>query len=186
MDPTKTVNLLAISGSIRPGSVNTGVLLALARLAPAAVQVRLYDGLGALPHYSPELDGENSPLVVTHYRTLLAGADGVLICTPEYAFGMPGVLKNALDWTVSSGEFYRKPVAAISASPLPSGGEKAHASLLLTLSALDARVGEPAKLTIPSVTKKLTAAGEIIDPSTGKALSRVLQELLLIMEAGRA
>lgn len=186
MNPIQTVSLLAISGSIRPGSVNTGVLLALSRLAPEGVHVRLYDELDALPHYSPERDGEHSPPVVMRFRALLAEAQGVLICTPEYAFGMPGVLKNALDWTVSSGEFYRKPVAAISASPLGSGGEKAHASLLLTLSALDARVGESAKLTIPTVTKKLTASGEIIDASTSDSLSQVLKELLLTIEAGGA
>ena len=92
-------------------------------------------GSGPCAHFSPDLDGEDAPTPVVHLRTLLGGSDGVLICTPEYAFGMPGSLKNALDWTVSSGDLNEKPVAAISASPLHSGGDKAHASLLLTLTA---------------------------------------------------
>jgi chromate reductase len=98
-------------------------------------------------------------------------------CSPEYAFGVPGVLKNALDWTVSSGEFSGKPVVAISASPLWSGGDKAHASLLLTLTALGANVPEKGKLMIPTVNKKLNANGDIVDIETMQALKMVLDAL---------
>jgi len=91
---------------------------------------RIYGGLDDLPHFSPDRDGDDPPRSVGRLRELLRTADGVLIGTPEYAFGVPGALKNALDWTVSSGEFDGKPVAAISASPLYTGGAKAHASLL--------------------------------------------------------
>jgi NAD(P)H-dependent FMN reductase len=116
-------------------------------------------------------------------RKLLNAADGVLICTPEYAFGVPGSLKNALDWTVSSGEFYRKPVVAISASPSPTGGDKAHASLLLTLMALGANVPEGGKLMIPAVGKKLNSNGEVSDPETRQALSSVLDALTQAIKA---
>ncbi len=116
-------------------------------------------------------------------RKLLKAADGVLICTPEYAFGVPGSLKNALDWTVSSGEFYRKPVVAISASPSPTGGDKAHASLLLTLMALGANVPEGGKLMIPAVSKKLNSNGEVSDLETRQALSSVLDALTQAIKA---
>ena len=119
------MQILAISGSLRAGSTNSKLLRAAASLAPEHVNFTFYDGLADLPHFSPELDDDNPPASVTHLRELLQVADGVIICTPEYAFGVPGSLKNALDWTVSTCAFSAKPVAAISASSTYMGGEKA-------------------------------------------------------------
>jgi NAD(P)H-dependent FMN reductase len=141
------------------------------------MEFTIYDGLADLPHFSPDLDGDDPPAPVSNLRKLLQSVDGVLICTPEYAFGVPGSLKNALDWTVSSGEFYRKPVVVISASPSPTGGDKAHASLLLTLTALGANVPEGGKLMIAAAGKKLNPIGEVTDPKTRKALRSVLDAL---------
>jgi NAD(P)H-dependent FMN reductase len=114
---------------------------------------------------------------------LLQTTNGVLICTPEYAFGVPGTLKNALDWTVSSGEFYSKPVAVISTSPSPTGGDKAHTSLLLTLSVLGASIPERGTLMVPTVNKKLNAIGDIVDPETMQALISVLAALAHTIQA---
>lgn len=141
------------------------------------MQVVLYEGLGDLPHFTPDLDNEASPAPVVRWRELLQSADGVIICTPEYAFGVPGVLKNALDWVVSSGEFYEKPTAVISASPLMSGGDKAHTLLMLTFQALTARIAEDAKLTVPAVNKKLTPENEISDPPLKESLEKLLAAL---------
>ena len=153
------MQILAISGSLRLNSTNSNLLRAAASLAPKNVNFKFYDGLADLPHFSPELDSDNPPASVTHLRELLQLADGVIICTPEYAFGVPGSLKNALDWTVSSGAFAGKPTGAISASPNHLGGERAHASLVLTLTALAARVVEDASFTVPFVRTKLNAEG---------------------------
>lgn len=171
------MRILAISGSLRASSTNTRLVLAIAQLAPSHMQVALYEGLADLPHFSPDLDEDNPPPAVQTLRQLLREADGVLICTPEYAFGVPGTLKNALDWTVSSGEIWNKPVAAISASPLATGGDKAHASLLLTLKALGANVPEGGKLTIPAIKKKLNTTGDLVDPETIQELRSVLSAL---------
>jgi len=135
----------------------------------------LYDGLGDLPHFSPERE---PPDAVKRLRARLGSADGVLICTPEYAYGIPGSLKNALDWLVFSGELWRKPVAALSASPSARGGEQAHAALVLTLSALEAQVVEAASLQIPFVTTKLNAEKEVSDPATLAALAASLMALV--------
>ena len=116
------MNVLAISGSLRTTSTNTALLRAAARLAPEHVTITLYDGLDDLPHFSPERDTDTPPPAVIQLRTLLREADAVMVCTPEYAHGMPGVLKNMLDWVVSSGEFVDKPVSVISASPSDTGG----------------------------------------------------------------
>ena len=181
------MNIVAISGSLRAASTNTALVRAAAALAPDGMDITVYGGLADLPHFSPELDGPpgvgDPPEAVRHLRGLLAGADGALVCTPEYAYGMPGSLKNALDWLVSSGELWRKPVVALSASPSALGGEKAHAALLLTLSALEAHVVEDGSLVIPFVRTKVTKGGEIADPETAGALRASLEALVRAVEA---
>ncbi len=177
------IKILGISGSLRMGSTNAVILQAFASLAPEDVEFTIYEHLGDLPHFSPERDTENVAESVTHLRALLAEADGVVLCTPEYAFGVPGVLKNSLDWMVSSAQYNEKPVAAISASPLPSGGDKAMASLLLTLQALGTRVPMGGVLSIPAVYQKLSN-GTVSDPKTIEALSDVLHALLGMIRAG--
>lgn len=178
------MKLFALSGSLRAASSNTAVLRVAASFAPDSVKWTFYDGLASLPHYSPELDGhykggpDDSPASVQELRQALADAKGVLICTPEYAFGMPGSLKNAFDWLVSSGELWRKPVGILSASPSANGAEKAHAALRLTLTALEAQIVPEASLCIPCVRTKLTAEGAVADPEIEQALHFVVDALV--------
>ncbi len=179
------MHIVAISGSLRADSSNTMLVRATAKLAPANMDITLYEGLDTLPHFSPDLDGADAPPSVASFRHQLQAADGILICTPEYAYGMPGVLKNGLDWTVSSGEFVNKPVLTMSASPSAMGGEKAHASLLLTLSALSAHVVEGEMLTIPFIRKKLDAHGNITDSTTIQALTTALQKFAQVIQEQR-
>lgn len=174
------MRILAISGSLRQTSSNTNILKACAKFAPPDVEIKLYDGLDKLPYFSPELDTETSIPVATvkDLREQLRHADAVIFCTPEYAFGVPGVLKNALDWIVSSGEFYDKKTAVISASPLATGGDKAHASLLQTLSVMSAKIADDSKLIIPIVRAKMDAAGNITDKELASDLLRVIRSLV--------
>ncbi len=180
------MNILGISGSLRQNSSNTALLRILKSFPHAEINFEIFPDLGRLPHFSPELDDSDASLQVRAFRAALSACDGVVLSTPEYAFGMPGVLKNALDWTVSSGEFGGKPVAAISASPTFAGGDKAHASLLLVLSALAAEVVPKASFPIPMIYKKISKAGEIIDPAIVDLLSGVLSELAAVVNAGKA
>ncbi len=169
--------ILAVSGSLKSTSTNTQLIRAAANLATPSVQFRFYEGLADLPQFSPDRDTDDAPATVRLLREALDSADAVFICTPEYAFGMPGSLKNALDWTVSSGELMDKPVAALSASPNAGGGARAHASLLLTLTALSALVPEDARLIIPQIRTKLDANGHIQDASLKQALGIVIDAL---------
>ncbi len=109
-------------------------------------------------------------------------ADGIIISTPEYAFGVPGVLKNALDWLVSSGELNEKPVVAISASPLSSGGDKAMASLLLTLKALGTKMDEKSSLKIGATNLKMNQAGVITDEQLLSELQGLFEHLLDVIQ----
>jgi Predicted flavoprotein len=101
------MRILAISGSLRAKSSSTSLVEAARLLAPPGVTVTVYDGLGSLPHFNPDLDAEGSvpPAEVGQLRTQIGEADALIISTPEYAHGVPGSLKNALDWLVSSFEF---------------------------------------------------------------------------------
>jgi NAD(P)H-dependent FMN reductase len=177
------LKILAISGSLRAKSFNTALLHAAIGLAPDHMEILIYDGLGSLPYFNSELDTDNSPGAVMDWRKQLKEADGVLICTPEYAHGVPGVLKNALDWIVSSGELVNKPTAVISASPSPDGGDKAYASLVQTLSVMTAEIVEGATMLIPGVSSKLNSLGEITDPATAQALHALLGTLALAIRS---
>lgn len=107
--------ILAISGSLRAHSTNTTLLVAAARLAPPGVQIDLYKAFGDLPLFNPDLNGKE-PEAVRKFQAALAAADGILICSPEYAHGVSGAMKNGLDWLVSDVNLVGKSVALINAS----------------------------------------------------------------------
>ena len=159
--------ILAISGSLRQGSSNHAILTYLGNLVQPDMEYTIYNDLANIPAFDPGLDNENPPMPVVSLRQLITEADGVIICTPEYAFGVPGSLKNMLDWLVSSSTLVDKPVALITAS---LGGEYAHASLLLTLGALTAKLSDKTNLLIQFVRSKIGADGTITDEETIKRL----------------
>ncbi len=167
------IHILAISGSLRAASSNTTVLQALAALAPAGVTISLYDQLGELPYFNPDLDREGAaaPAVVADMRTRIGRADGLLISSPEYAHGVPGVLKNALDWLVSSLEFPGKPVALINISPRSTF---VHASLSETLATMSADLLSDPAFTMPLPNRRLDLAGMLADPQIAGALRSAL------------
>lgn len=168
-------NFLAISGSLKSTSTNTSILRFMIKLANPSVKIDLYSDLDALPHFSPERDSDKAPEAVEKLRKLVKNADGIIFCTPEYAFNLPGVLKNALDWCVSSGELNEKPVLVLSASPLNTGGEKALASLQMTLTALGTK--QVAAYSIANVNSKLNSNKEITDAETLAILEGLLKKL---------
>jgi chromate reductase, NAD(P)H dehydrogenase (quinone) len=171
------IKILAISGSLRTSSSNTNILRVLANLAPKDVSIDIYEGIGTLPHFNPEIDDERELISVQDWRSQISQADAIIFCTPEYAHGVPGVLKNALDWIVSSGEFMHKPTAVISASPSPDGGEKANASLVQTLRMMMAEINERSILCIAGVSAKLNQNGDVIDLETTRSLRCLLDSL---------
>ena len=134
------MKIIALCGSLRAQSSNLALLRAAQKLAPPGTEITIYEGLASLPHFNPDEDEEGTtpPAPLAELRSLLAAADGILISSPEYAHGVPGSLKNALDWLVSDGALVDKPIALISASPV--GGQYAQASLVETLTTMNWRV----------------------------------------------
>ena len=175
------MKVLAIAGSLRTQSFNAALVNAIAHLTPNSNTYRIYTDLGNLPLFSPDLDSEHPPQAVFRLRQQISTADAVIICTPEYAYGMPGALKNALDWLVSSGSLYHKPVAAFSASPSGRGGDRALAWLLQTLTALDANVPAKASFSVPFIREKL-AGDRIVDIQTETQFSSAFQALSTVVK----
>ena len=140
------MKIIAISGSLRTGSSNTAALRAAAKLAPPGLDIVPFDGIAGLPFFNPDLEGDRVPDSVAAFRTVIGDADGLLISSPEYARGVAGVMKNALDWLVGSFEFPNKPVALINTSPR---AVDALAALTLTLETMSARLVREACVTLP-------------------------------------
>ena len=165
------MQVLAISGSLRAASSNTILLNATAALAPESVEVVVYRGLGDLPHFNPDLDDDAVPPAVKQFRSQLHKSTGVIVSTPEYAHGIPGVLKNALDWLVASGELYEKPVALFSAS---TRATFAQASLTETLTVMTAKIVPEASVTVPLLGRNFDESKIVSDPDLSRALRSAL------------
>lgn len=169
--------ILAVSGSLRAASSNSILVRAVAALAPEAIEVNVYDKIGELPHFNPDLDGEGieAPPPVADFRRALKAADAVLISSPEYAHGVPGALKNALDWVVSSGETVGKPFALVNAN---SRAVHARAQLYEILKTMAANVVSVASITIAlQKNKNVDEAAIIADAEISDALRASLVAL---------
>ena len=138
--------------------------------------VELYDAIDRLPFFNPDLDGDEVPPTVESFRAELRTAHGLLICSPEYAHGVPGVMKNALDWLVGStqGEIVDKPVALINASPIAT---HAQASLIETLRMMSARVVADVRLTTSLRSKSYDEMLLRSEPDVLRALSAAFAAL---------
>ena len=173
----KTVySVLAISGSLRARSSNTETLRAAALLAPESLTISLYSGLASLPPFNPDLDGPDDvpEPPVRELRAHIANADALFICSPEYAHGVPGALKNALDWLVSGPEIVQKPIGLLNVSPRSIHAYTALAETLRTMSTV----------LVPEACQTIALSGQVLSassmaetPEIASALRRVLNAL---------
>ncbi|WP_405829499.1 MULTISPECIES: NADPH-dependent FMN reductase [unclassified Streptomyces] len=168
--------ILLLSGSLRAGSSNEAMLRtaqAVAAETPARVRTVLYDGLGTLPHFNPDEDTDQLPAPVAGLRAAIAGADAILVCTPEYAGTLPGSFKNLLDWTVGGTEISDKPVAWVNAAA-PGRGQGAEATLRAVLGYTGAAVVDEACVRIPVTGGMSGQDGTIADPEVRARIGEVL------------
>lgn len=163
--------ILAISGSAREKSTNLNLIYAIKELSKDIFDIEISTEIGSLPQFNPDLDIDPAPQTISVFRKKVKQADGVLICTPEYAMGVPGTLKNAIDWTVSSAEFSKKPVALITASSM---GEKAHTSLLETLKIIESDITNDTQLLISFAKTKINSDAVITDNETFEQVKKLI------------
>ena len=155
--------ILAISGSTRADSVNGHILKAIREICATKVEIILSIGIDELPHFNPDLDTDTPPRPVISFRNQIQEADGVLICTPEYVYSLPGSFKNAIEWTVSTILFTNKPTALITAA---SSGQKAHEALTLLMATIGAKIATETSLLIQAPKIKINSEGVITDKNT--------------------
>lgn len=174
------MKLLAVSGSLRRESYNTKLLRAAEELLPSVVEMELWDGLKAVPPYDEEDDVGQGPAAVASLRAAVAGADAVLIATPEYNSSIPGQLKNALDWVsrpLATNSMRNKPVAVVGASPGAFGAVWAQAELRKVLAAMGARVVE-GDVAVGHAPAKFDEEGHLVDDDLREQLGEVIEALL--------
>lgn len=169
------MKILAICGSLKANSSNRSVLKAASILAPSGLAIQLCEVIGSLPHFNPDIEGVDEPQIVQDFRDQVSKADGLLISTPEYAHGIPGSLKNALDWLVSATDFAGKPVALINLAPRAHHAQDALKEVLRTMAA---NIVEEASFTLSSQRASLDEA-TILDDAE---LSSLLAESLLAFQ----
>jgi chromate reductase len=171
--------LLGISGSLRKASSNTAILKAVAEMVADRAAIEIFP-LDDIPLYNQDIDADPWPPAVTALRGAIAGADGVIISSPEYNYGMSGVLKNALDWAsrpYGKAKLTGKPVLTVTASMASTGGVRAQLQLNETLTAIAALVVLRPQAIIGSVLQKMTD-GRFTDETSLKFLSAAVDDLL--------
>lgn len=171
----KKKNVVAICGSTRSKSINHSLIKAIADLSAAQLTITTYDTISLLPHFNTEDDNEHVGNAVIDFREKLTQAAGIIICTPEYAHGVPGTLKNAIDWTVSSSQFPGKPTMLITAS---TDGKYGHAALLQTLKAIEAKNIDNHQLLITFAKTKINLDGQITDEKTYDQVKEMLASFI--------
>lgn len=177
------MRILAISGSLRSLSTNAALLRAAQRLASGGMKVTLYSGLGQLPVFNPDDDVDPALPAVEDFRRRLRDCDGLLIACPEYAHGVPGGIKNALDWVVASGELIGKPTALLHASPRSEISRGALAEILMTMSA---RLVPEATATVPLLGRTPAEMDDILaGPAAEADIRAALVAFAAAIAAGR-
>lgn len=149
------------------------LLRAVARIAPSEMKVILFDGLGDLPLFNPDLE-DTAPIPVIALRRAIISADALLIASPEYAHGVTGVIKNALDWMVGNESFVNKPVALLNASPRAT---HAYVALRETIVTMSARVLDAASITVPILGSGLTEDDIVEHPEIKSSLLAALEHI---------
>lgn len=164
------MNLLGISGSVRNCSYNLALLNAMQELQPKDITLNIYDQIKNIPIFDPDIDEKELPTSVCSLISMMRNSDGLIISTPEYAHGVPGALKNTLDWLVSSDALILKPIVVTSVSTSGLGGVRSHSPLLLILSAMNTNVVVEGSMNVPYAQSKFNEGLQLTDELTRRAI----------------
>jgi len=176
------MNVLAIAGSLRAASINAAFCRAAARLAPPGLAVEVFSRLGALPLFNADLEPD-PPRAVLDFRAQVGEADALLIASPEYAHGVAGAMKNALDWLVSYEGFVAKPVAVVNTSPR---ARHAHEALLEVLATMSATLVREASIGVPLLGGCVTEEAMVATPAIAAQIQGALACLGDFLRSGAA
>ena len=167
--------ILAISGSTRKDSSNHKLIRLFAESIKDKYNVILFKGIDTLPHFNPDLDNDTPPQQVTEFRNAIQNANAVVFCTPEYIFSIPGSLKNAIEWCVSTTIFSQKPIGIITAS---ASGEKGHGELKMIMHTLEATFNDDTAILISGIRGKIDNEGNITNKHTLQCFDHFVKAFL--------
>jgi chromate reductase len=179
--------VVAFAGSLRRGSYNRALIRAAQELVPPGMTIESID-IDELPFYNADVEAEGDPTAVAVFKAALADADGILIATPEYNDGIPGVLVNALDWgsrLPGRSPLSGKPVALMGASPSQIGTARAQHHLRQVLGHIQARVLPPPELLVTKAHERFDAGLRLTDEGTRKLLTTMLERFSRWIERER-
>lgn len=178
--PHVTLRVLGIPGSLRAASFNHALLRAAVELAPEGMTITLFGGLAAIPPYNADVEANGDPDAVTAFKTAIRDAEALLIATPEYNYGVPGVLKNAIDWASrppGKSVLNRKPAAVMGATPGGTGTARAQLALRQSFVFTDTRTLLRPEVLVARVHEKVDADGRVTDATTRQAIRQLLEAL---------
>jgi chromate reductase len=172
------IRVAGICGSLREASLNKGLLRAAAELAPAGMEIQIYNRLGDIPPYNEDVFVNGDPEPVADMKQFIGGADAMLIVTPEYNYGVPGVLKNAIDWASRpSGKcvLNRKPAALMGCSPGLGGTIRCQHGLRQSFVFTETHVMSQPEIKIPSAAPLFDGSGKLTDENTLQHVKKFLE-----------
>ena len=180
-----SIRVAGIPGSLRAGSLNKALLQAAVELAPAGMEIKTYTGLGDIPPYNEDVFVKGDPEPVAVMKAAITEADAMLISSPEYNYGVPGVLKNAIDWAsrpAGKSVLNRKPAAIMGCSPGLGGTIRAQHALRQTFVFTETYVMLQPEIKIPSAAPLFDSSGRLIDENTRQHLKKFLEAFVIWIE----
>jgi chromate reductase len=180
-----SIRVAGIAGSLRQGSLNKALLRAAVELAPAGMEIKTYTGLGDIPPYNDDVFTKGDPEAVAVLKAAINEADAMLIATPEYNYGVPGVLKNAIDWASrpsGNSVLNRKPAAIMGCSPGLGGTIRAQHALRQSFVFTDTYVMQQPEIKIPSAAPLFDESGRLTDENTRQHVKKFLQAFVVWVE----
>jgi chromate reductase, NAD(P)H dehydrogenase (quinone) len=173
------MKILGIAGSLRKASYNKGALRAAQQLCPQGATIEIVD-LDGIPPFNQD-DEKNPPAKVTEFKRKIREADAILIVTPEYNYGLPGVLKNAIDWAsrpYGDNAWNGKPCAIMSAAMSMGGGVRAQYQLRQAFVFLNMEAVLQPEVAIGNATERFDGEGNLKDETSKKLIAQLLQNLV--------
>ena len=179
MDNERPITVLGFAGSLRKDSYNRALLRAAVEAAPEGMRIETFD-LAAVPLYNYDVEAAGDPDGVAAFKQAIRAADGVLMVTPEYNHGVPGVMKNAIDWASrppKGAALDRKPVGVIGASPGITGSARGQSQLRQAFEFTNSYAMPQPELLVFRASEKFDAEGRLVDESTREHLASYLAAL---------
>ena len=177
---TEPIMICGIAGSLRTGSYNKALLRAAGSLAPESMEIRIFDRVGDIPLFNQDVEDEGDPEAVSALKEAIRSADGLLLVTPEYNHGVPGVMKNLVDWasrpprdSVLNGT----PVGIMGATPGMTGTARSQSMLRQSMVFTNSPAMLQPEILVARAHQKFDDEGSLTDEGTQEFLTDYLEEL---------